>query len=1015
MHPDAPRQGDPVWIDWPNECVRRGGKSMRLTPKAYTVLRTLAGQAGQLVTKEDLLQAVWPEAVVSEAVLTGCIGELRKALGETARNPRFIQTVHRRGYRFIGPVQGPALGDRGAQAAAWEHAEMTPPLPPPLFSQGFPGASSPAAAIVGRAAELAQLHQWWERARSGIRQAVFVTGEPGIGKTTLVHAFLEQAATAGGVRIAHGQCLEHYGTGEAYLPILEALGRLCREPAGQPCLAILRQQAPTWLMQLPALCSAAELEGVQRQVLGTTQERMLREMADALEAFTRDHPLVLVLEDLHWSDAATLALLSYVARRPGPARLLLLGTYRPVEVIVQHHPLRALKQDLEVHRQCTELPLELLTTAEVAQYLSARFATGAPPTMSVQALAQTVHRRTDGNPLFMVTVVDDLVRQGVVRTAGEQWEVPAGSTAGAVEIPESLRQMIAQQFDSLLPEEQQVLEAASVAGSVCSAAAIAAGLEVEVEAVEARCAGLARRGQFLEASGLEHWPDGTVAERYKWRHAMYQEVVYERMPAGRRLRLHRRIGIREEAGYGAQATERAAALAEHFVRGQAAQRAVPYLQQAAQTAMDRCACYEAIGHLMRGLEVLHMLPDTTERNQQELRLQAMLGRALMTLKAYAAPEVLQTYTRAHVLCQQIGETPQLLAVLLGLGTFHLVRAEYQESWEIVQEALRLAQRLEDPKLLVEPLAFLGQWLYYRGDFPQARVHLEQACACYAPEQHHPLDFRFGIDPGVECRAFLARSLWALGYPDQALQRVDEALTLAQTRGHLLSLVQARQQTTTILQLCREVGAAYTQAEATVALTTEHALPYWMACSRVMQGWTRAMQGQGPEAVTQIRQNLEDLRATGTRQIIPYFLSLLAEACLQAGMTEAGLEAVAEALAIVHQTGEHCHEAELYRLKGELLLQGSAPRLAGNGTPADPTPQPPHAAAEACFHQALAIARRQQAKSLELRATISLSRLWQQQNRCAEARPMLTDIYGWFTEGCNTADLQEARTLLESCV
>lgn len=1012
MHPDTPRQGDPVWIDWPNECVRRGGKAVHLTPKAYAVLRTLAGHVGQLVTKEDLLQTVWPEAVVSEAVLTGCIGELRKALGETARDPQFIQTIHRRGYRFIGPVQGSPLGDRGTQAAAGGHAERTPPLPPALLSQAFHGVSSPVAAIVGRAAELAQLHEWLERARYGMRQVIFVTGEPGLGKTTVVHTFVEQAAAAGGVRIAHGQCLEQYGTGEAYLPILEALGRLCQEPAGQPCLAILRQQAPTWLMQLPALCTPADFAGVQRQSLGTTQERMLREMAEALEAFTMDYPLVLVLEDLHWSDTATLALLSYLARRPGPARLLLLGTYRPVDVIVQQHPVRALKQDLEVHRQCTELPLELLTTAEVAQYLSTRFAAAAPPTASLQALARTVHRRTDGNPLFMVTVVDDLVRQGVVRAVGARWEMSAEHTAAAVEVPESLRQMIAQQFDGLPPEEQQMLEAASVAGSVCSAAAIAAGLEVEVEAVEGHCAGLALRGQFLEASGLEHWPDGTVAERYTWRHAMHHEVVYERMAAGRRLRLHRRIGLREEAGYGAQAPERAAALAEHFVRGQEAQRAVPYLQQAAQTALDRCACHEAIGHLVRGLEVLRMLPDTAARSQQELRLQAMLGLAVMAIKAYAAPEVQQTYARAHVLCQQVGETPQTVAVLLGLGTFHQSRGEYQASWEMMEEALRLAQRLGDPALLVEPHASLGQWCYYRGDFPQARAHLEQGLACYAPEQHSPLNFRLGTDPGVECLAFLARSLWALGYPEQARQRVGEALTLAQRRGHLLSLVQARQQTTTVLQLCREVGAAHTQAEAAVALTTEHALPYWMACAMVMHGWARAMQGQGPEAVTQIRQNLTELRAAGTKQVIPYFLGLLAEACGQAGLCEAGLTAVEEALTIVQQTGERCHEAELYRLKGELMLQDSTQHLEGNVSSAVPTPQLPHAAAEACLHQALAIARHQQAKALELRAAISLSRLWQQQNKGAEARQMLAAIYSWFTEGFHSADLQEAKMLLE---
>jgi predicted ATPase len=275
---------------------------------------------------------------------------------------------------------------------------------------------------------------------------------------------------------------------------------------------------------------------------------MLRELADALDTLTQTHPLVLVLEDMHWSDAATLDLLAALAQRPEPARLLVLCTYRPVEVIVHRHPLKALTQALEVHHQCTELPLEWLSAAEVAQYLAARFAVAAPLAAPFAALARTLHERTDGQPLFLVTMVDDLVRQGLVRQVGGQWMVEAGSAAALREVPASLQRMLAQWYDELPALDQQVLDAASVAGLTWSAAAVAAGLGVDVEAVEVRCAALVRRGQWLDTQGLETWPDGTVAERYCWQHTLYQEVVYERLSAGQRVRLHRRLGDRWQWG-----------------------------------------------------------------------------------------------------------------------------------------------------------------------------------------------------------------------------------------------------------------------------------------------------------------------------------------------------------------------------------------------------------------------------------------------------------------------------------
>ena len=379
---------------------------------------------------------------------------------------------------------------------------------------------------------------------------------------------------------------------------------------------------------MPSLLGAGELEALQRRVQAASRERMLRELTEAVDAITVERPLVLVLEDLQWSDYATLDLVSWLAHRQEPARLLVMGTYRPVELIVGDHPLQTVKQELLRHRQCVELSLELLTAADVAQYLAARFAVDTPLTGSFRALAQAIHQRTDGHPLFMVTVVDALVRQhSLVERAGG-WAVQGGVEKVALEVPESLQQLVEQQLRQLSPEDQRVLESGSVAGMQFSAAAAAAGLEERVDTVEERCSILVRRGQFLQSSGIEEWPDGTVVGRYRFHHTLYRQVVYDRLPVGRRIQLHARIGARVEAGYRGQAAERAAELATHFEQGRKHLKAVHYLQQAAEKALQRYAYQEAMALLRRGLAVLPKLPETSERHTRELDLQIALGQVL---------------------------------------------------------------------------------------------------------------------------------------------------------------------------------------------------------------------------------------------------------------------------------------------------------------------------------------------------------------------------------------------------
>lgn len=995
MGGEAPLLFGPFCLDTTSGCVWQGEKAIKMTPKAFAVLAYLAERPGRLVTKEELFRVVWPKTVVSDTALAVCIREIRLALADTLKPPQFIETVHRRGYRFIAPL----TTAQPVQSSKFQvPSAKSKPAPSPQHS---------APTLVGRDTELAQLHYWLDRALQGERQIVFVTGEPGIGKTSVVEAFLEHLATKGGVQIGRGQCIEHYGAGEGYMPVLEALGRLCREPGGKHLIMLLNRYAPTWLVQMPALLESADLEALQRKVQGASRERMLREMGEALEVLTAEQPLVLRLEDLHWSDHSTLELLSVLARRRERARLLVIGTYRPMEMLADGHPLRTVKQELQLHRQCEEQRLALLTEEHVAEYLTMRFSAETTGWPSLQGLAQLIHQRTEGNPLFMVNVVDYLAAQGGL---GESVEKVQNR------VPGDLRQMIEEQIHRLSPEEQNTLEVASVAGAEFSAAAVAAGVEAQVSEVEIRCAGLARREQFLQARGIEEWPDGTVAARYSFLHALYQQVLYERVTAGRRIELHRQIGERQERAYGERAREISAALAVHFERGHDYRRAVQYCEQAGKNAIRRSAYVEAISLLTRGLELLKMLPDTSERIQQELGLQVALGAPLMAVKGYSAPEVEHTYARSRELCQRVEETPQLFVVLCGLYMFYHSRGELWTAYELADQLLHLAQNLQDPGLLLTAHLGLGANLYWRGEFASARAHMEQGLFLYDPQKPPPVFHT--ADLRVDVLSYAAIALWHLGYPDQALKRSHEAAALAEGLSHPFSLAYALWSTALLHSFRRERELARKRTEALITLSTEQGFPFWLAEGTIHRGWVLAAQGQEEEGVVQIRQGLAGRQAIGAEIGRPSFLALLAEAYGRVGQVEEGLSVVAEALALVDKTGQCVSEAELYRLKGELTLQQESQKAKGKGQKAKVEANPqsltpdPQAEAEECFLKAIEIARRQQAKSLELRAVMSLSRLWQQQGKKTEAHQMLAEIYGWFTEGFDTRDLQEAKALLE---
>ena len=658
----------PFCLDTANECLFRlpAGKDDRipLTPKAFAVLRCLVDRAGRLVTQEQLLESVWQGVHVQPQVVKTHILEIRSKLGDRAKNPLFIETLHRRGYRFIAPVRetsatAPAVTARTARSR-----------------------------LVGRDQALAQLDEGLRSALEDRRQIVFITGEPGIGKTALADEFQRRAvAEIPDLRIARGQCIEGYGAKEAFYPMLEALGQLSRGPGGNSVVEILSVQAPTWLVQFPAFIKPEQREMLQHEILGATRERMLREICDALDTLTSTGPLLLVFEDLQWADASTLDLMSALARRRAPAKLMLIATKRPVQMIPDH-PLKTLKQDLLVHGLCTEIPLEPLSEAHVAEYLAIQSSGNPLP----EGLARWLYLHSEGNPLFMVAALDHMIERKFVCQEGEAWKLQVPLKKLALEVPNKLRRMIESQIDQLTSEEQRVLGAASVAGMVFSTEVCATSASLAPEACECLCQEVSRHHHIVRSATAQHFPDGTFSSRYEFVHALYREVLYQRQAPRLRVKLHLLVAERlEELCANQRVSEAAPELAYHFEEGGDTRRAVKYLQFTADMAARRFEPRQAAQTLVHAFELNNRLQDA-ERVQQEITILEKLA----TIYAAALdPRAVETCEILASRAVQCGYIDAAVSGLLKLA-WQLLVTNPDQCLRPLERALQLSTEHNNP-------------------------------------------------------------------------------------------------------------------------------------------------------------------------------------------------------------------------------------------------------------------------------------------------------------------------------
>ena len=876
-------------LDLWDERLWCGPTVVRLPPKSFAVLACLVTQAGRLVTKDALLAAVWPQTVVSEDVLTAAIRQLRRVLGDHRRAPQFIETIHGRGYRFIAPV-----------------TDTAPPAAQPPIAAGRPRPDVtrvPPRIFVGREVAVAQVQQWWATACQGQRQLGFIAGEPGIGKTALVEVCVAQMAAGADVWVASGQCVDHYGAGEAYLPLLEALGRLGQGPQGEVLVALLRQYAPSWLVHLPALLTPADRDALLRTTDTVTPTRMLRELAEALDVLTATRPLVLVLEDLHWSDHATLAWLAYVARRPDPARLLILGTYRPVEVIVEAHPLRRMITELQHHGQCTDMVLDYLSEGAVTAYLEQRFETMARPA----GLAHVLHQHTHGNPLFLRAVVEEIVAQQLLEQTHEGWGVQGGDATVTGIVPESLRRLIEQQLEHLTSDEQALLEAASVTGSTFTAAAVAAGMAQPEERIDERCATWVRQGRFIRPEGIETWPDGTVTARYSFLHALYHEVIYRRVAAGLRVRLHQRIGLRLEAGYGTQAPTLATTLVMHFTRAQDLPRAVQYGRHAADTAMQRAAYPEAVACFEQALATLEHLPAQGEARLWAIDLRLALDRPLHALGEHERR--LALLGEAERLLRALDDPVRLGQVLLMTAHVRRITGDHEGAMAVGQHAFTLAGTLGDRALQMEASHRLGQLYYASGDFGRSTALLRWTMAAVDQEAATPASVL-----QIQARAWMAYPLGALGAFAEGRRHAEEALHLARLDGRediqivplmclgLLYLAQG-DVTQAIWVLEQSLNLCRVNGDRTDMRTTMAGL-----------GYASALQGRLAEGRALLEEALRESLRTGALRAHAQRLVWLSEVCRLGACREEAWQHASQALTLARQQRARGDEAlTLYQL------------------------------------------------------------------------------------------------------
>lgn len=947
----------PFRLDPTRGALLHGEREIKLRPRTRRVLEFLVEHAGEVVSKEQLLRAVWSDVVVTEQTLSTSISELRRALVDDPRAPRFIETVHGRGFRFVAlPLEPGDEGERGR------------------------GGAGGGPEIVGRESPLARLAAALERAARGERQVVFVSGESGIGKTALVEAFLAATAPdAAGPRVrvvrTIGQCVEFSGPGEPFMPIVGALRVLTRGPESRWVIPTVRRLVPPWMAEL--LGAADPGENGESATDEDNRVRALRLLAETLEEIGRDVALVLVLEDLHWCDASTLDLINLFARRSGSCRVLIVGTLRPEE-----GQRVAMLRELTRKGKAERLELEGLSRPDVELLVERRLGGDASGSADLAARLQSW---TGGIPFLLVEILERL-REAERVGGAHAWPGGPDDADEAPLAPAAVVDAIEARLAPLSGPERAALEIAAVAGGPFEPEAVAAVARDEqgglgLEAIESLCRRLAGAGAVLVPAA----PTEAARPTWSFRHALYRETLRAGVVPSRRRRIHLGLGEWHAKRKDAPAT----ALAHHFEQAGELTRALPHYRAAAGAAKDRQAEPEAIGLLRSGLRCVEALPEGAERLAEELAVRIALAGSILSHAGYTHPEIVPLYSRAYELAEAL-EQPAMQAVATG-GLFfaHLSAARVREGYEAALRLLEVTRGM--PAFFVDAgRTAHGVALFARGDLAGARAELERPPDFVAAGAIH-----FEVNGSVMRLGALATVQAHQGDLSAAETSIGSMLAAGAETGRIYDVANAHRLAAEYWALVGDAARAREHGARTTALAEEHELGQLRAIGAVLLGWARAVEEGDASALQAIASALEDLDARGYRLMRSTFCARQAEAALAVGALDTALEAVECGLEHVRETGERRHESDLHRLRGSVLRARGASEEA----------------VRASLEAALRVAREQGAQLLVLRARVEDART--PGAGAATARRALAELVAGAPRAMQGVDLAAARVLLDS--
>ena len=865
------------------------------------------------------------------------------------------------------------------------------------------GSAAPASRgeVVGREIEKAALREEFAAAAGGRASMVCVSGEPGIGKTTLVEDFLSELARSSSHLVARGRCSERLAGAEAFLPILDALEDLLRDDPGDAIRKSLETNAPSWQKQIAPFDTGPGGAGVP-----ASQERLKRELVAFLSDIAEEKPLVLFIEDIHWADASTVDLLAYVLTRLGASRFFTIITFRPSELQLAQHPFLTLKLDLQTRGTARELPLAFLTENEVRALLALKFPGSAFP----PEVARLIYSRTEGNPLFVSDIAEYLRVKEVIRESNGTWVLSGTLPDLERDLPESMRSMVQRKVGQLSESDSQLLVAASVQGHDFDSAVVAAATGRDPADVEERLVDLERVYTFVFRRDEHEFADGTLTTRYRFVHVLYQNVLYSSLSVSRRVQLSKAVGetmLKFQKGVPGPF---AAELGFLFESARDPDRASQFFAAAARNAAKVFANEEAAVLARRGLSQLAKVEESPERQTRELSLQSVLGTSLASTQGYAAPDVLVAMARARVLAEELGQQPQLAPVIWGLFAYYLVSGDMPEARTMADHFLRAAESVNDPLMLVGAHCATGMSMMYTGNVLAARTHCEHAAALYSREMRPAYHAMYRMDPGVFVHSELARTLWVMGYPDSALGARDAALQLGMESPDPRSKALSHVFASILHQLRREVELTLEHSTRAIEICDENGIAQERVWAMAIHGWALAHTGNMDEGIREIEASIAIQRSRHAELNLTYALRQLAEVLNLKGAYVDARESAREGLKISERHGEVASKVELYRLMGE-----SARALAKSGEVeqasqmrSDSTLSP-----EACFRAAVELARKQSAKSFELRSSIPLAREMVARGMDREGYELLRKIRAEFREGSATKDLQEADEFLSS--